>query len=204
MRLGPERVGPRGLALLGAAGVLGLVLAVHGYGNGAVVAGGTLGTGSVVTGSAGGGTATSSPTTTKPSSGGGSTSGGGTTTTDPSSGSTTTTTKPSSGGTKQKLGPPLASAQYANYAYQVYPGPLSSQAKTATTGFTVKVTPSSGTIHVSVSAVGTSSAPQTSSYPTGDKVYFVETTLGDDSSDTDYNFGDDGVVVTNAKGRIVK
>jgi hypothetical protein len=33
-------------------------------------------------------------------------------------------------------------------------------------------------------------------------VYVVEVSLGDDSGGTDYNLGDDGLVVTNAQGRL--
>jgi hypothetical protein len=40
-------------------------------------------------------------------------------------------------------------------------------------------------------------------YPGGARVYVVEAALGDDSGNTDYNLGDDGVVVTDAQGRIV-
>jgi hypothetical protein len=183
VRLGPDRVGPRGLLLLGAAGVLGVVLAVHGYGRGVLVAGGTSG---VVT-------PQSVPSTTKPPA---------STTTRPTTpGSSTTTSKPSA--PAQKLGPTLASTQYAQYAFQVYPGALSSAAQQALAGFSVHVTPGPTTITVKVISTG-SPTPQSATYALGDKVYFIETTLGDDSGASDYNFGDDGIIVTNAAGRIVK
>jgi hypothetical protein len=41
-------------------------------------------------------------------------------------------------------------------------------------------------------------------YPGGARVYVVEASLGDESGSTDYNLGDDGVVVTDAHGRIVQ
>ena len=41
-------------------------------------------------------------------------------------------------------------------------------------------------------------------YPAGARVYVVEAALGDDSGGADYNLGDDGVVVTDAHGRIVQ
>lgn len=193
MRLGPERVGPRGLTLLGVTGVVGVVLAVHGYGNGNLLGApnpaGTTGP------------STSAPSTSAPSTSASSTP----STTETGGQAGPTTTSPSGGSNaNQKVGPLLSSTQYANYAFQVYPGPESSRAKTATAGFSIKVTPGSGTFSVSVSAAGTTRAPQTTSYPTGDKVYFVETTLGDDSNDADYNYGDDGIVVTDATGRIVQ
>ena len=41
-------------------------------------------------------------------------------------------------------------------------------------------------------------------YVGGARVYVVEASLGDDSGNADYNLGDDGLVVTNAQGRIVR
>jgi hypothetical protein len=40
-------------------------------------------------------------------------------------------------------------------------------------------------------------------YPLGARVYVIEASLGDDSGNTDYNLGDDGIIVTDAHGRIV-
>jgi hypothetical protein len=40
-------------------------------------------------------------------------------------------------------------------------------------------------------------------YPLGARVYVIEASFGDDSGNTDYNLGDDGIVVTDARGRIV-
>ncbi len=183
MRLGSERVGPRGFALLGAAGLLGLVLAVHGYGHGTAVSG-------VATPLA---TATKARAASTPS----------------SSSSTTTSTTPAaparSSASNQKLGPLLSSTQYASSAYQVYPGQESSQARLATAGFDVHVTPASGgTITVSVSATGSTQGAQTSTYPATDHVYFIEASFGDDSGNSEYNYGDDGISVTDASGRIVQ
>ena len=41
-------------------------------------------------------------------------------------------------------------------------------------------------------------------YSGGVRVYVVEASLGDDSGNLDYSLGDDGVVVTDAQGRIVQ
>lgn len=99
----------------------------------------------------------------------------------------------------------LSSTSYAAYAFQVYPGPLTSQARQATAGFAIRVSPhSSSTIELSVAARGSGQAPQTASFPSSDRVYFIEATLGDESGRLDYNFGDDGVVVTDARGHIVQ
>jgi hypothetical protein len=183
VRLGAERVGPRGALVLGAAGVIGAALAVHGYGRGVVPAG------SVVTPPAH--AAAAAPRTTA-------TAGAPPTGSTTPRRSSTTTSAPS-----QKLGPLLSSTQYAPYAFEIYPGAPSAQARLATTGFHINVTSGTTkiTVHVTVSG---SSAAQNTSYALGDRVYFVETTLGDDSGDSDYNLGDDGIVVTDPNGRIVQ
>ena len=41
-------------------------------------------------------------------------------------------------------------------------------------------------------------------YPAGTKVYVIEAALGDDSGNTDFNLGDDALVVTDSLGRIVQ
>jgi hypothetical protein len=40
-------------------------------------------------------------------------------------------------------------------------------------------------------------------YAGGGKVYILESNLGHDSGDLDYNLSDDGLIVTNVQGRIV-
>jgi len=57
---------------------------------------------------------------------------------------------------------------------------------------------------VSVSTAGGAQGAQTSTYPSTDKVYFIEASFGDDSGDSEYDSGDDGVVVTDSSGRIVQ
>ena len=41
-------------------------------------------------------------------------------------------------------------------------------------------------------------------YPGGALVYVIEASLGDDSGSTDYSLGDDGLVVTDASGGIIR
>lgn len=173
MRLGPDQsdqVGLRGFLLLAATGLVGVGLAVHGYGHGAVIVAGGAGVSAPIA------------QATTPSA---------------------KATSPSPSAPSQKLGPLLSSTPYGPYAFRVYPGPETSQASLATAGFTVKVTPRANTIEVSVSASGSSQGAQTSTYPAGDHVYFIEASFGDDSGNVEYNFGDDGVVVTNAQGHVV-
>ncbi|MDR3034338.1 MAG: hypothetical protein LBV78_14710 [Kitasatospora sp.] len=45
---------------------------------------------------------------------------------------------------------------------------------------------------------------QSAFYPSGAKVYVIEASLGDDANNSDYSLGDDGLVVTDSSGRIVR
>lgn len=175
VKVGP--VGVRGLAVLAATGVVGLILGMHGWS--ARHVGLVAGTG----GGLGARNATAPPH--RPAR------------QHPSAGPVTTPS-PSGGGT----GPLLSSEPYASYAYQVWPGNPGAAARQAMTGLTISVTPRGGGITVKAGANG---QPQdTHTYPRGAKVYVVETALGDESGNSDYNLGDDGLVVTDAQGRIVQ
>jgi hypothetical protein len=46
--------------------------------------------------------------------------------------------------------------------------------------------------------------PAAKFYPSGVTVYVVEASLGDDSGNSDFNLGDDGLVVTDSDGRILQ
>jgi hypothetical protein len=70
------------------------------------------------------------------------------------------------------------------------------------TGLTISATRRGNGILVTAAANGQSAGAQT--YPRGARVYVVESSLGDDSGSSDYNLGDDGLVVTDAQGRIVQ
>jgi hypothetical protein len=51
---------------------------------------------------------------------------------------------------------------------------------------------------------GSTQPTENKTYPASDHIYFVEASLGDDSGNAEYNFGDDGVVVTDASGHVVQ
>jgi hypothetical protein len=91
---------------------------------------------------------------------------------------------------------------YAQYAYQIYPGALSAQARQALAGLTVRVRRLGSQISVTT-AVNGGPTSQPHLYPAAYRVYIVESALGDDATNTDYNLGDDGLVVTDPQGRIV-
>ena len=183
-------LGVRGLALLTAAGIVGLILAVHGWsarrsGFAASAAGG-LSAGSPATATGG---STASPGQPAPSPSASATSG-------PSAGATP---GPSASG---KAGPLLKSEPYASYSFQVWPGTPSAAAKQAMTGLTISATRQGSGLTVRASANGQSAPART--YPNGARVYVVESSLGDDSGGSDYSLGDDGLLVTDAGGRIVQ
>ena len=100
-------------------------------------------------------------------------------------------------------GPLLNSQSYAQYAFQVWPGRLSAAAQSAEIGLSIKVSRAGRDLEVTAGVNGQPvGAPH--AYPAGARVYVIEAALGDDSGNTDYNLGDDGVVVTSADGRIVQ
>ena len=173
MRLGTETVGRWGLAILAVAGVLGGVLAVHGWSTR------SHGLPKVTLGNSR--PAKTTPTTTPPTQG---------------------PTAPSQGRSDGHR--PLLSAQpYAKVAYQIWPGTPSSAAKAALTGLHVSVKQQGSALVVTAGVNGQPAAsPRT--YAGGVRVYVIESTLGDDSGNTDYNLGDDALVVTDAKGGIIQ
>lgn len=199
MRLRPDRVGSRALALLVVTGAVGIGLAIHGYGRGGVTGTGGLGALASTSGSHGhtssGTSAPASPAPARHSS---------PSTTKTSGAGSSTTNSSSSTAPAQRIGPLLSSTPYAQYAFQVYPGPETSQTRLATAGFKIQVQPRGGAMQLRVAATGSGQGAQTSNFAFGDHVYFIEASLGDDSGNLEYNFGDDGLVITDAQGHIVQ
>lgn len=185
MTMGPDRPRSRALAVLAVAGLVGVGLAIHGYGHGAVLVG-TRGALAPVHGSHAG----SSSHAHNPSA--------------PTAQQTSSTPQRTSTTAQRKLGPLLSSTAYAPYAFRVYPGPEGPRTRQATAGFIIHVRPAGGAIDVSVSASGSGQQARTSTFPASDRVYFIEATLGDDSGNAEYNFGDDGLIVTDAQGHVVQ
>lgn len=174
-------VGPRGLAVLGVTAIAGVVLANHGW---------SAYHGTTPPGSLGGGSTahvTSSPSA-RPAA------------PRPSQSAAPTSTQ---GGSAGSPGPLLSSEPYAQYAFQVWPGTPSAAAEAALTGLSVTVRSQAGGLSVTAGVNGQpAGAPHL--YRSGARVYVVEASMGDDSGASDYNLGDDGLVVTDAEGRIVQ
>jgi len=71
------------------------------------------------------------------------------------------------------------------------------------TGLSISVHRSGSGIFVVAGVVG-QPRPAARYYPGSARVYVIEAALGDDSGNSDYNLGDDGLVVTDSKGRIIQ
>lgn len=100
-------------------------------------------------------------------------------------------------------GPLLRAQSFAAYSYQVWPGPPSPARRAALTGLSVSARRRGSGISVTADVTGQpAAAPRYC--PLGARVYVVEVTLSDDSGNTDYNLGDDTLIVTDAQGRILR
>jgi hypothetical protein len=184
MRVGGEPVGRWGLAVMTVTGIAGLLLALHGWSARAAGAAPPLGAGAV-SGRGGAPTAASPPHSSVPS-----------------APATATPSAPATG-PAGSAGPLLSSEPFAKASFQVWPGPVSSAAKLALTGLTVTVHKRTSGLSVTAGVAGQGSG-STKLYVDGARVYIVEASLGDDSGNADYNLGDDGLVVTDAQGRIIQ
>lgn len=159
-------IGPRGTLLLALAGVLGAVLAIHGWNARHAPA---------VLGSIGRAAASTRPSVR-------------------ATPSPTATASP---------GPLLSSQPFAQYAYAIWPGKPGPAAEAAQAGLTISVRGQGTGLSVVAGVTGQqASAPHY--YPLGARVYVIEASLGDDSGNSDYNLGDDGIIVTDAHGRIAR
>ena len=192
MRVGGGLVGRWGLAVLAVTGVAGLVLAIHGWSGGGAsatppLAGGPLGA------------ASAAPSRTVPSSAAASQA------TSPAGAPAPSAAKSpgAAGSSSPAPGPLLSSQPFASVAYQIWPGPVSSTARQALTGLAISVHNRGTGLAVTAAARGQGAAA-THLYRGGVRVFVVEASLGDDSGNSDYSLGDDGLVVTDAQGRIIR
>jgi hypothetical protein len=194
MRSSTTPAGPAGLTLLAATAIAGIILAVHGWsGRHSGLAPGALGA-----------TASPASATTDPASPAHTAAPSGPGSAGRRAGSRSAA-PPSPAGSSPSASPgPLLSAQpYASYSFKVWPGTPSAAARAALTGLTVKVRRHGPGIAVTASVSGQpAAAPRF--YPGGARVYIVEASLGDDSGNSDYSLGDDGLIVTDAQGRILR
>ena len=198
-----------GLATLAVAAAVAATLGWHGLKHpGPILA--ASGTGSLgVAQTAAAGSASGSGASAKAASGSGSTSSGGSTSSAGSPGSSGGSSSGSGSGSSSQstlhaTTTLLSQTAYAPYAVPFYPTRAAS-ATTAADGFTIKIAPGgSGSQHLQVFFAGTTQAALDEVIANSDKVYFIEGSMGDDGPGIDTNGGDDGLVVTNAKGYIMQ
>lgn len=194
MRIGDEPVGPKGLVLLGVTAAAGVALAAHGWsGRAAGLAPGSLAASS-------GPARAMAPAPARHRSGTLSPSPSGATASASASPGAAASPRASSSATP---GPLLSSQSFASYAFQVWPGSRSAAASSALTGLSISVHRTGSGLSV-VAGVAGQPSPAAHFYPGGARVYVIEASMGDDSGNSDYNLGDDGLAVTDSKGRIIQ
>ena len=104
-------------------------------------------------------------------------------------------------------GTKFADSPYYQYAYLISGDTLSSQAKTALTGFDLsKTSNSDGSMTYTLTALRQEYANQTYTLQPGEKLYFIERSLGDDDTagNSDYSLRDDTAIIVNSDGYIVQ
>ncbi len=197
MRIGGEPVGPKGLVLLGVTAVAGVALAAHGWsGRSAGLAPGSLaasGAPARASASAGHSSGMRSPSPAGRAADAGPSPHG------PASPGAPASPRASSAAP----GPLLSSESFASYAFRIWPGTPSAAASSALTGLSISVHRTGSGLSVVAGVVG-QPRPAAHFYPGGARVYVIEASMGDDSGNSDYNLGDDGLAVTDTKGRIIQ
>jgi nitrogen fixation-related uncharacterized protein len=99
----------------------------------------------------------------------------------------------------------FSDSQYANSAYLISIDSYDSRTQQALSGFDVnKTTLADGTLHVVLTAKSAEYQTQTYDVKPGQKLYFIEKSLGDDSSGSDRFLGDDHSILVDASGYIVQ
>lgn len=106
-------------------------------------------------------------------------------------------------GTSQ--GTKLADEPYANFAYEVTPGNLSTTTQLALTGFDVsQQSLTNGDTKITLTATNPEYKTQSFELKPGQKLYFIEKNLGDDKDGQDKFLGDDTAVVVDQDGYVVQ
>ncbi len=100
-------------------------------------------------------------------------------------------------------GPLLSEMWYASRAYQVYPAMPSTQTDRALTGFRLSFRDVSPTTEEVTMTDLQDTTTQTATFDRTDRLYFIETRMGDDGFDGETNLSDDGFVLTDAQGHII-
>jgi len=99
----------------------------------------------------------------------------------------------------------FSNSPYYSYAYQIFPGVLSADAQKAITGFNLDLKNNQdGSVTMTLNATNQEYQTQEYTMKPGEKLYFIERSLGDDSDGDEHFLGDDKAVVVNSEGYIVQ
>ncbi len=191
----PSPTAPR-LVTLALVLAVGAALGVHGL-NAPKIPGVSLSGGTTAAGGSPAASSAAASSQTQGSSSASQSSSGNSQNTSGSSGSAASSPAPAS------KGPLLSSTQFAPFTYEIYPT-AASQAGLAEDGFSITVKPGQSggkTLVVGAAAGGTLA---TKSFLNTDRVYWIETSYGDDAPGQDANYGDDGYILTDAQGYITQ
>jgi len=94
--------------------------------------------------------------------------------------------------------------RYKQWSYQVYPGDISSDAKKALAGFDISIQDAGDHVVVNLKALSSRYRDSQTNVAKGNTAYFVETSMRDDPSNQERDLGDDGVIVVNPDGYILR
>jgi uncharacterized protein YyaL (SSP411 family) len=101
----------------------------------------------------------------------------------------------------------FADQAYYKFSYEIDPkklGNLDATTKKALSGFKVTAKNNAdGTVTVSLTSTNKEYHNQSYTLKTGEKLYFIEKSLGDDNNDTEAFLGDDTAVVVDSNGNVV-
>lgn len=99
----------------------------------------------------------------------------------------------------------LSETRYWNYAYLISNNNLDNKEKLALSGFDrKKETLPDGSVKIILKTLSSNYNNQTYILKNGEKLYFIETSLGDDPQFKEYNLGDDVAIKVDSDGYILK
>ena len=107
-------------------------------------------------------------------------------------------------GKSANTGELFSASRSAKHAYLISTSLYDAKTKEALSGFTVsKKTLSDGSMEITLNAKKSGYQTQTYTVKPGEKLYFIETSMGDDENGRDELLGDDHAVLVDANGYIV-
>ncbi len=107
--------------------------------------------------------------------------------------------------TKKSPGVKLSNTSYWKYAYLISGNTLDRNARDALSGFKLEKSKlKNKDLKITLKSLSYNYRDQVYLLTPGEKLYFIETSFGDDSRFREYNLGDDAGVIVDANGYIVR